>query len=91
MVRLTFFLSFARVANSRPCNSRNFAAQILSTERETARSLRESAKKEASASTMTAENEFAYFQTLSRLFNLLRTSNAEEFPLEFISWGPHLS
>ena len=70
----------------------NTPAYRFSSERETARSLRESAKQGTPASTTTAgANEFAYVQTLSRLFNSLRMSNVDEFPLEFISWGPHLS
>ena len=68
----------------------NILAYRFSSERETARSVRESAKKGASAST-TAANEFSYFQTLSRLFNSLKMTNVDEFPLEFISWGLHLS
>ena len=70
----------------------NTPAYRFSSERETARSLRESAKQGTPASTTTAAaNEFAYVQTLSRLFNSLRMSNVDEFPLEFISWGSHLS
>jgi len=69
----------------------NTLAYRFSSERETARSLRESVKKGASASTTTAANEFAYFQTFSRLLNSLKMSCVDEFPLEFISWGPHLS
>ena len=94
MVRPAFFLSFAWVANSRPRNSRDFAAQIIWLTDFRARDCSQctwECKKGASASTTTTASEFVYFQTLSRLFSSLRMSHVDEFPLEFISWGPHLS
>ena len=96
MLRLAFFSVFRASCEFAPSQlarlrCSNTLAYRFSSERETTRSLSESAEKGASASTTRAANEFAYFQTLSRLFNSLKMSNVDEFPLEFISWGPHLS
>ena len=90
--KTSFFSVFRASSKFARLRCSNTLAYRFWSERETARSLRESAKQGTPASTTTAAaNEFAYFQTLSRLFNSLRMSNVDEFPLEFISWGPHLS